>query len=134
MNAPVDVGRFGSGHAVRRIEDPALIAGLGRFTDDVVPAGQTHLVFLRSPHAHARIVSIDTSAARAIPGVLAVWTGADLVAAGLKPPTRSSARTARPARRRRATCSRTNACATSARPSWRSSPRHAMPRSTAPMR
>ena len=85
MNAPVDVGRFGSGHAVRRIEDPALIAGLGRFTDDVVPAGQTHLVFLRSPHAHARIVSIDTSAARAIPGVLAVWTGADLVAAGVEP-------------------------------------------------
>jgi carbon-monoxide dehydrogenase large subunit len=85
MNAPVDVGRFGSGHAVRRIEDPALIAGQGRFTDDVVVAGQTHLVFLRSPHAHARIVSIDTSAARAIPGVLAVITGADLVQAGVKP-------------------------------------------------
>lgn len=85
MNTPVDVGRFGSGHAVRRIEDPALIAGLGRYTDDVVPAGQTHLVLLRSPHAHARIVSVDTSAARAIPGVLAVWTGADLVAAGVKP-------------------------------------------------
>jgi carbon-monoxide dehydrogenase large subunit len=84
MDAPVDVGRFGSGHAVRRIEDPALIAGRGCFTDDVVPAGQTHLVFLRSPHAHARIVAIDTSAARAIPGVLAVLTGADLVAAGVK--------------------------------------------------
>ena len=67
MNAPVDVGRFGSGHAVRRIEDPALIAGRGNFTDDVVPSGQTHLVFLRSPYAHARIVSVDTSAARGVP-------------------------------------------------------------------
>jgi carbon-monoxide dehydrogenase large subunit len=85
MNASVDVGRFGSGHAVRRIEDPALIAGEGRFADDVVPAGQTCLVFLRSPYAHARIVSIDTAAARAIPGVLAVWTGAELVAAGVQP-------------------------------------------------
>ena len=85
MNAPVDVGRFGSGHAVRRIEDPALIAGRGNFTDDVAPAGQTHLVFLRSPYAHARIVALDTSAALALPGVLAVFTGADLVQAGVQP-------------------------------------------------
>jgi carbon-monoxide dehydrogenase large subunit len=85
MNAPVDVGRYGSGHAVRRIEDPALVTGQGRFADDLAPAGQAHLVFLRSPHAHARIVSIDTTAARATPGVLAVWTGADLVAAGVRP-------------------------------------------------
>lgn len=85
MNATVDVGRFGSGHAVRRIEDQALLTGQGRYTDDVVPAGQTVLVFLRSPYPHARIVSVDASAARAMPGVLAVITGEDLVKAGVHP-------------------------------------------------
>ena len=77
--------RFGSGREVQRIEDPALVQGLGRYTDDFAPAGCTHLAFLRSPVAHARIVSIDVSAALALPGVLAVLTGADLVAAGVKP-------------------------------------------------
>ena len=77
--------RFGSGQAVRRIEDPALVAGKGQFTDDVVPAGQTWACFQRSPYPHARIVSVDASAALALPGVLAVYSGADLVAAGLKP-------------------------------------------------
>ena len=57
-------GRFGSGQTVRRIEDPALVAGRGRFTDDLSLPGQAHLVFLRSPYAHARIVSIDAGAAR----------------------------------------------------------------------
>jgi aerobic carbon-monoxide dehydrogenase large subunit len=85
MNAPLEVGRFGSGKAVRRIEDPALVAGKGQFTDDLNRAGQAHLVFLRSQHAHARIVSVDASAARLLPGVLAVYSGADLVAAGVKP-------------------------------------------------
>jgi len=78
-------GRFGSGHAVRRIEDPALVTGRGQFTDDVSLDGQTHLCFLRSPHAHARILSIDTSAALAMPGVVAVFTGDDLVKAGVNP-------------------------------------------------
>jgi carbon-monoxide dehydrogenase large subunit len=82
---PVDVGRFGSGHAVRRIEDPVLVAGRGEFTDDLTRPGQTHLVFLRSPHAHAAISSIDVSAALSIPGVLAVYTGADLLRAGVRP-------------------------------------------------
>ncbi len=81
----VEAARYGSGKDVRRIEDPALLRGEGRFTDDVTPAGQTHLVFLRSPHAHARITSIDTSDARAVPGVLAVFTGPELAAAGVKP-------------------------------------------------
>ena len=62
-----------------------MVAGAGRFTDNIVMSGQTFLRFLRSPHAHARIVSIDTSAAAAMPGVIAVLTGADLVAAGVKP-------------------------------------------------
>ncbi|MCB4821262.1 xanthine dehydrogenase family protein molybdopterin-binding subunit [Roseicella aerolata] len=79
------VGRFGSGQAVRRIEDRALLAGAGRFTDDFAPAGLTHLHFLRAPHAHARIASIDTAPALALPGVLAVITGEDLARAGVKP-------------------------------------------------
>jgi carbon-monoxide dehydrogenase large subunit len=79
------IGRFGSGREVRRIEDAGLLAGAGRFTDDFSLPGQAHLGFLRSPHAHARIVSIDASAASAMPGVLAVLTGADLTDAGVKP-------------------------------------------------
>jgi len=80
-----DAGRFGSGQAVRRLEDDALLAGRGRYTDDLRPAGQAQLVFQRSPYPHARIVSIDAEAARGMPGVLAVYTGADLVAAGVQP-------------------------------------------------
>jgi carbon-monoxide dehydrogenase large subunit len=78
------IGRFGSGRDVRRIEDAGLLAGAGRFTDDISLPSQTHLVFLRSPVAHARIVSIDTSAALALPGIVAILTGADLAAAGVK--------------------------------------------------
>ena len=81
----MSAGRFGSGQVVRRIEDPALVTGRGRYTDDLAPAGETHLVFLRSPHAHARIISIDAAAAEALPGVLAVFTGAQLAAAGVEP-------------------------------------------------
>src|SRR5271165_6568591 len=79
------IGRFGSGREVRRIEDAGLLVGAGRFVDDVSLPSQTYLRFLRSPHAHARIVSIDAEAAKAMPGVLAVLTGADLAAAGVKP-------------------------------------------------
>ncbi|WP_159998797.1 xanthine dehydrogenase family protein molybdopterin-binding subunit [Roseomonas sp. 18066] len=78
-------GRFGSGQKVRRIEDKALLEGVGRFTGDLAPDGQAHLYFLRSPHAHARIAGIDVAPALAIPGVLAVITGDDLAAAGVKP-------------------------------------------------
>ena len=85
MNAVSEFGRFGSGQKVRRVEDQALLEGAGQFTDDVAPAGVTHLVFLRSPHAHAKILSVDTAPALAIPGVIAVTTGADLLAAGVKP-------------------------------------------------
>jgi carbon-monoxide dehydrogenase large subunit len=85
MSTTIEAGRYGSGHTVRRIEDPALVAGRGQFTDDLRRAGLTHLVFLRSPHAHARILSVDAGTARAKPGVIAVYTGADLVAAGVKP-------------------------------------------------
>ncbi|MDR6290999.1 carbon-monoxide dehydrogenase large subunit [Inquilinus ginsengisoli] len=85
MTGESTIGRFGSGREVRRIEDAGLLAGAGRFSDDIALPGQTHLGFLRSPHPHARIVSIDAAAALAMPGVIAVVTGADLVAAGVKP-------------------------------------------------
>jgi len=78
-------GRFGSGRAVKRVEDAALLAGKGLFVDNVAVDGQSHIAFQRSPYAHARIVSIDADAARTMPGVLAVYTGAQLVAAGVKP-------------------------------------------------
>ena len=76
--------RFGSGQEVQRLEDDALLAGHGQFTDDVRHDGQTRLCFVRSPHPHARLVSIDTTAARAMPGVHLVLTGADVQAAGVK--------------------------------------------------
>ena len=78
------VGRFGSGREVRRIEDAELLVGAGRFVDDVSLPSQAHMRFLRSPHAHARIVSIHAEAAKAMPGVITVLTGADLAAAGVK--------------------------------------------------
>ena len=77
--------RFGSGREVKRIEDEALLKGVGRFADDFAPEGAAHLKFLRSPHAHARVRAIDASAALAAPGVLAVFTGAALAKAGVKP-------------------------------------------------
>ncbi len=77
--------RFGSGKEVRRVEDELLLKGLGQFTDDVMPDLQARLLFLRSPYPHARIQSIDISAALAMPGVLQITTGADLVKAGVKP-------------------------------------------------
>ncbi len=84
MNAPNEPTRYGSGHTVRRIEDPTLVTGRGQFADDVSLPGQTYAAFARSTHAHAVLKSIDTSAAKAMPGVIAVYTGADLVAAGVK--------------------------------------------------
>ena len=84
MNAPDAVTRFGSGRAVPRIEDAALLAGKGRFVDNLVVADQATVAFQRSPYAHAHIVAVDATAARSMPGVLAVYTGADLVFAGLK--------------------------------------------------
>jgi carbon-monoxide dehydrogenase large subunit len=66
------------GQAVRRKEDLRFLTGAGQFTDDVNPPKATHAVFLRSPHAHARIQAIDTARAKAAPGVVAVFTGEDL--------------------------------------------------------
>jgi carbon-monoxide dehydrogenase large subunit len=68
----------GIGAAVRRKEDFRFITGKGQYTDDISRPGETRAYFVRSPHAHARIKRIDTKAASAMPGVLAVLTGADL--------------------------------------------------------
>ncbi len=85
-NSTEDIAaRFGSGRAVPRIEDEGLLRGQGQFADDYAPEGQLRLCFVRSPHPHARILSIDTAAARAVPGVVLVLTGADLIDAGVKP-------------------------------------------------
>src|SRR5438105_12640546 len=70
----------GIGASVRRKEDQRFITGKGHYTDDISRPGQTHAYFLRSPHAHARIKGIDTEVAAALPGVLAVLTGAELAA------------------------------------------------------
>ncbi|MEO5671554.1 MAG: xanthine dehydrogenase family protein molybdopterin-binding subunit, partial [Ramlibacter sp.] len=77
--------RFGSGQAVKRIEDDALLKGQGQYTDDQAPDGHLRLVFVRSPYPHARIVSVDAGNARSMPGVVAVVTGDELAAAGVKP-------------------------------------------------
>jgi len=71
------------GASVRRKEDYRFLTGAGQYTDDVVLAAQSHAVFVRSPHAHARINAIDTAAAQAATGVLGVFTGADVAAAGI---------------------------------------------------
>src|SRR2546423_2311570 len=65
------------GRPMKRREDKPLIVGGGRYVDDIKPAGLCHLVFVRSPHAHARLVSARLDAARRAPGVVAVATRAD---------------------------------------------------------
>ena len=77
------MGLYGIGQAVPREEDPRLLKGKGRYVDDFSLPGEARGVVLRSPHAHARIVSIDVKAARAAPGVLSVLTGDDVRARGL---------------------------------------------------
>ena len=78
MNEAVDPSKSPIGQSVRRREDRRFITGAGHYTDDVVLQGQTYGVFLRSPHAHARIRSIDLAAAKKAPGVVDIITGADL--------------------------------------------------------
>ena len=73
------------GKSIKRREDPRLVTGKGNFVDDLKIPFTTHAAFVRSPHAHARIGKIDSTAARKVPGVLAVYTGKDLVAGGVKP-------------------------------------------------
>src|SRR5574341_2234079 len=74
---------FGSG--IKRREDPRLITGAAKYTDDLVLPGMAHLAVVRSPYAHARIRRIDTSKAAALPGVVAVFTGRQMKDAGFGP-------------------------------------------------
>ncbi len=73
------------GSAVKRREDPRLITGAGKYTDNLTLPGTTYMAILRSPHAHARITKVDTSKAKAHPGVLAVYTGEDLKKGNVNP-------------------------------------------------
>ena len=78
--------KFGVGQPIRRLEDLRLLTGKGRYQDDQTLHRQTWCVFVRSPHAHARIRSIDTSAASRAPGVVAVFTGTDYANDGIAMP------------------------------------------------
>lgn len=87
MNKPTDPSdlslmKFGIGQPVSRNEDPILVRGEGRYTDDVNVDGQLYAAFVRSPYAHGVLNGVDLSAALEMPGVVAAYTGADLVAAG----------------------------------------------------
>jgi carbon-monoxide dehydrogenase large subunit/6-hydroxypseudooxynicotine dehydrogenase subunit gamma len=79
MNAPArpDPTRW-IGRSVARLEDPPLVTGRGRFAGDIAFPHQLHMRVVRSNHAHGKIVAIDTAAARTLPGVVAVWTAADI--------------------------------------------------------
>src|SRR6201994_4779001 len=77
--------KYGVGQPVRRKEDDTLVRGKGKYTDDFSLPKQAYAWMVRSSHAHGIIKGIDISAAKAMPGVLGVWTGADLEAAGYKP-------------------------------------------------
>lgn len=78
MNAVAELG--GIGTSVLRKEDQRFLTGNGQYTDDIVLPNQTYAVFVRSPHAHAKIKSIKLDAARAMPGVIEIFTGADVAA------------------------------------------------------
>ena len=77
--------KFGIGQSAPRLEDQRLLTGHGTYTSDISLDGQAYGVVVRSPYAHARFSSIDTSSAKLAPGVLAVYTADDIKAAGLKP-------------------------------------------------
>jgi carbon-monoxide dehydrogenase large subunit len=97
--------KFGIGQPVPRNEDPMLVRGQGRYTDDLNLPSQAYAVIVRSRHAHGIVNGIDTEEARAMPGVLGIYTGPDLIAAGIKPmplgmaiPTRDGSPMHRPVR------------------------------------
>jgi len=79
MVASVETPEKMVGKALKRREDPRLMTGAGNFLDDVKLAGLTHAAIVRSPHAHAKIANIDTSAAAGLPGVVGVFTGQDFL-------------------------------------------------------
>src|ERR1700681_694878 len=80
MNRFPDAMRKGKviGHSLLRLEDEQLLLGQGRFADDIGFPDQLHMRMVRSPYAHGRVIAIDISAARAVQGVVLVWTGQDI--------------------------------------------------------
>src|SRR4051812_25643232 len=82
---PMTTTKFGLAQPVRRVEDPRLLIGAGRYTDDIVLPGMLFGVVLRSPHAAAKITGLDTAAAKTLPGVHGVYTAADLAADNIGP-------------------------------------------------
>src|SRR3954451_16355591 len=80
-----DEDRFAIGQPVPRSEDPVLLRGEGKYSDDWNLPGQAYCWIVRSPYAHGLIRGIDAQAARDVPGVLAVYTAADLAAGGIGP-------------------------------------------------
>jgi carbon-monoxide dehydrogenase large subunit len=85
LDNAIALQKYGVGQPVRRKEDDTLVRGKGKYTDDFNLPGQAYAWIVRSSHAHGIIRGIDTSAAKAMPGVLGVWTGTDLAAAGYDP-------------------------------------------------
>ncbi|MBU8536308.1 xanthine dehydrogenase family protein molybdopterin-binding subunit [Falsiroseomonas tokyonensis] len=87
MNLPLDPAqlKFGIGQSVSRKEDPVLLRGEGRYSDDLSLPGQLHAAMVRSPYAHGVLRGIDLAEARSLPGVVAIYTGQDLEAAGIGP-------------------------------------------------
>ena len=84
-NIAMTTTKFGLAQPVRRVEDPRLLKGAGRYTDDIVLPGMLFGVVLRSPHAAAAITRLDTAAAAKLPGVAGIYTAADLKADGIGP-------------------------------------------------
>jgi carbon-monoxide dehydrogenase large subunit len=85
VETAIALQKYGVGQPVRRKEDDTLVRGKGKYTDDFSLPGQAYGWMVRSSHAHGIIKGVDTSAAKAMPGVLGVWTGADLASANYKP-------------------------------------------------
>src|SRR3954451_19129152 len=85
LDNAIALQKFGVGQSVLRKEDDTLVRGKGKYTDDFNLPGQAYAWIVRSTHAHGFIKRIDTSAAKAMPGVLGIWTGTDLVPAGYGP-------------------------------------------------
>src|SRR5215510_12019375 len=85
LDNAIALQKYGVGQPVRRKEDDTLVRGKGKYTDDFTLPGQAYCFIVRSSHAHGIIRGIDTTTARGMPGVLGVWTGKDLEAAGYNP-------------------------------------------------
>ena len=85
LDNAIALQKYGVGQPVRRKEDDTLVRGKGKYTDDFILPGQAYCWMVRSSHAHGIIKGIGTAAAKAMPGVLGVWTGKDLEAAGYNP-------------------------------------------------